>query len=309
MENRVIELKGVSISARTKRSISYIIQDMNFTVNAGEMMAIVGESGCGKTMTAMSILGLLPSNCNANGEILLENKNLLALRKREIHYLRGRDVVLIPQNGSEFLNPVLKVRYQIFETLRSNGMRSKKEMEKKAVQLLREVGFADPKAVLDQYPFQLSGGMAQRVILAIGLSSSPKLVIADEPTRGVDNNNTKLFLDQLNRVFTKSAVIIITHSIDLALQCDKLLVMYAGRVMEYGNSDMILSHTTHPYTKNLISALPSNGFQVNAEERCDSQEEKGCPFYSMCPKAAQKCAEEIPPLVMTSTGQRRCYFG
>lgn len=307
MEKHVLELKNMSVTAETKNGTSKIIQDICFTADKGDRLAIVGESGCGKTMTAMAIFGLLPANCHATGKIFLNGINLLELKPKEMNALRGKDFAFIPQNGSEFLNPVLKIKYQMFETLRANGMKKKQDMLAKATDLLYQVGFEHPETILNKYSFQLSGGMAQRVILAIGLSSSPRLVIADEPTRGVDEKNALLFLDRLDQSFKDSAVIIITHSIDIAERCNKIAVMYAGMIMEYGDAKKILQQTVHPYTQSLINALPENGFEV-CKNQNDVQSETGCPFYTQCPKARTICAEKIPQLHQVDTVWRRCFF-
>lgn len=259
----MLKVKNLAIEAEYKDGNAKIVRNISFEVNNGERLGIVGESGCGKTMTAMSILGLLPDNCWASGEIYLEDKNILSLTKREMKALRGRDIVLIPQSGSDFLNPVFKVRTQIYETLKRTRLYTKKEYEDVASKLLKKVGFNNPKEVMDRYPFQLSGGMAQRVILAIGLAVSPKVVIADEPTRGIDDETAELFLQELESIFPKSAVIVITHNIAVASSCDKLLVMRDGTIMEYGECKGIINSPKNQYTKALLNALPSNGLCVD----------------------------------------------
>ena len=307
MEKHILELKNVFVTAETKSGSSTIIQDIGFTADKGDRLAIVGESGCGKTMTAMAIFGLLPGNCHAAGKIYLNGKNLLELKPKEMNALRGKEFAFIPQNGSEFLNPVLKIKYQMFETFKANGINKKRDMLAKAIDLLYQVGFENPETILNKYSFQLSGGMAQRVILAIGLSSSPQLVIADEPTRGVDEKNALLFLDSLDESFQNSAVILITHSIDIAGRCNKIVVMYAGMIMEYGDAKEILRQAVHPYTQSLIHALPENGFEIY-QNPDGIQSETGCPFYAQCPMAKNICAEQIPQLHQVDTVWRRCFF-
>ena len=307
MEKHVLELKDVSVTAKTKSGMSTIIHDICFTADKGDRLAIVGESGCGKTMTAMAIFGLLPGNCHATGKIYLNGKNLLELKPKEMNAFRGKEFAFIPQNGSEFLNPVLKIKYQMFETLKANGIKKKRDMFAKATNLLYQDGLENPETILNKYSFQLSGGMAQRVILAIGLSSSPQLVIADEPTRGVDEKNALLFLDRLDDSFQNSAVILITHSIDIAERCNKIAVMYAGMIMEYGDAKVILQQAAHPYTQSLINALPENGFNIY-QNPAGVSSETGCPFYAQCPKAKNICTEQIPKLHQVDTVWRRCFF-
>lgn len=265
----MLKVNKLSIEADYKDGKAKIVKDISFEVKKGEWLGIVGESGCGKTMMAMSILGLLPENCKASGDIYLEEENLLSMTKSESKDLRGKEIVLIPQSGSDFLNPVFKVKTQIYESIKRAGVYKKNEYKAVACELLRKVGFSNPEEVMDQYPFQLSGGMAQRVILAIGLLASPNVVIADEPTRGIDDDTAELFLKELESVFTDSAVIVITHNISVASICHKLLVMKDGKVMEYGDCKKIINNPENSYTKALLGALPSNG--LNVEEYMEDE--------------------------------------
>lgn len=304
----VISVSHLSVKANFKKGIREIISDISFSIEKGERLAIVGESGCGKTMTALAIFGILPDNCEALGEVLLDNENLLALSEREMNKRRGDSLVLIPQSGADFLNPVLTVRYQIAETLKKAGTQKKQALKNESIALLRRVGFQDPEEVLNKYPFQLSGGMAQRVILAIGLALSPKLVIADEPTRGIDDETSKLYFAQLADIFSNSAVIMITHNISVAINCQKLLVMYAGEWMEYGDTQTILKAPVHPYTQSLIGALPDNGFVISASFLPDdhSHSRQGCPFYGRCPSALDSCKISKPKTTVKNGIFRRC---
>lgn len=297
------------IDAKIDKSVSHIVKDLTFAVAQGERLAIVGESGCGKTMTAMSLFGLLPQNCAARGNVLLDGQELLRLPPKRMRKMRGKNLVLIPQSGADFLNPVLRVGVQMGETLRKNGVPGA-SVRREACALLEQVGFAQPEEVLGKYPFQLSGGMAQRVILAIGLACRPQLVVADEPTRGIDDETSALYLDQLSTMFQQSAVVVITHNIAVARRCQNLLVMYAGELMEYGSSAEILDHPTHPYTKSLIEALPENGFQVSgaALHYCRAHAARGCPFHHRCAQAQQRCSHENPPAQQCGTVMRRCFY-
>jgi ABC-type dipeptide/oligopeptide/nickel transport system ATPase component len=212
-------------------------------------------------MTALSLLGLLPGNCRATGTARLDGTDLLALGEGELKKRRGRELALIPQSGGAFLNPVFTVRSHLYETLRKAGIKGAGELRRESLSLLRRAGFQEPEDALGKYPFQLSGGMAQRVVLAIGLAFSPKLVIADEPTRGIDEETAGLFLAELERAFPRSAVIIITHNIGLAKTCSRLLVIHDGRMIEYGDSEAVFRASRHPYTKSLIDGLPENGLR------------------------------------------------
>lgn len=250
----LLEVENLSIRARTREGETLIVRGLSFKADKGSRFGIVGDSGGGKTMTAMSLFGLLPANCYASGRALLEGRDLLSLNEKELRELRGRELVLIPQSGGAFLDPVMTVRSHLRETLRRSGIRDRKTLEKRSLELLGRAGFTDPEEVLGKYPFQLSGGMAQRVVLAIGLAGKPKLVIADEPARGIDGESAALFLAELDRAFPGSAVIIITHNIGLAKSCGALMVIHGGAMVEYGESKRILGAPRHPYTKSLLGA-------------------------------------------------------
>ncbi len=285
------------IDAELKNGNTRIVNGLSFSIAQGEQLAIVGESGCGKTMTAMAIFGLLPLNCHATGSVTLDGKNLLSLKEKQINTLRGRKIVLIPQSGADFLNPAIKIREQIYETLRKAGIKEKCELQSRAENLLVRAGFDKPAEIMEKYPFQLSGGMAQRIVLAIGLAFSPRLVIADEPTRGIDDETASLFIGQLGEMFHDSAIIVITHNISVAGTCHNILVMHTGEMMEYGKADTILNTPNHPYTRSLIDALPLNGFKIYAATNSERAiTKKGCPFFIRCPKGTDDCMEGNLPV-------------
>ena len=307
---KILSVTGLSINSQLKHGSHCIVNDLSFDLEKGETLAIVGESGCGKTMTALSIFGLLPENCTASGIISFENANLLSASEKDLNKMRGVDFVLIPQSGADFLNPGLKIRTQIYETLKKTGLRSKQLLEKTACDLLSRVSFQNPDSILNKYPFQLSGGMAQRVVLAMGLAFSPKLVVADEPTRGIDSKTSIAYLKELTSVFQDSGIIIITHDISVAEYCKNIFVMYAGECMEYGDCTQILGSPSHPYTKSLISALPINGFALDFPNVSLSQTDpqNGCAFCSQCPHSNKNCTLNKPPVHIVNQTKVRCHY-
>lgn len=251
-----VSVEKLNISAKLKDgSQNAIVKDLSFSIPDGKRLAIVGQSGCGKTMTAMAILGLLPDNCRAEGAVSLSEKNLFELPPRARRDMLGTQIVYIPQSGADFLNPSLRVRSQMYETLKQNGV-PKTERKAVAESLLRKVGFDDADRVLNAYPFQLSGGMCQRVVMAIASSGNPSLVIADEPTKGIDKDNTALFLQNLDKLFSGASVLLITHDISVAAECDRILVMRDGRLEEIGDTAEVLSHPASTHTHELICDLP-----------------------------------------------------
>lgn len=245
-------VEKLHIEARLKGGVkAEIVHSSSFFVKKGTKLALVGRSGCGKTMTAMSILGLLPQNCAASGSVTWNGTELLSMPKADRRKLLGREFVLIPQSGADFLNPSLTVRRQMGEALARLGV-PHSARRGRMEELLHGAGFDEPERILKSYPFQLSGGMAQRVVMAIASAGSPGLVIADEPTRGVDRDNTRLFLDNLDSMFGSAAVLLITHDISVAAQCDYILVMDNGRIIEWGDSNEILTNPKELGTHNLI---------------------------------------------------------
>lgn len=264
----LLTVENLSVYVKqTGRNVK-IVREMSFVACSGQRLAIVGESGSGKSMTALAILGLLPQGCYAAGQVLFAGKNLLKMTETEMNKLRGRELVLIPQSGSDFMNSSLTVGSHFRETLRRLGVYRKENIMARSCELLSAVGFSEPWEILKKYPFQLSGGMAQRVVMAIGMAGEAHLVIADEPTRGVDDETAATFMDGIKDSFTDAAIIIITHNISVAKACERLLVMRGGEILEYGDTCEILANPTHPYTRDLIDALPENGLKVTGHP-CD----------------------------------------
>lgn len=247
---------NLSIKAVMADGIKPVVRKLSFEVREGEPLAIVGESGCGKTMTALAMFGLLPDNCTGEGSVKLNGEELIGLSERRINRLRGDSIVYVPQNGADFLNPSLKIITQMGESLRKNGIKNRLVRKYAAANLLQNVGIDDAMNVLNKYPFQISGGQAQRVALAISMCGNPRLVIADEPTKGIDDKTADLFLDKLDEVFSRACIIIITHNIAVARRCAYTLVMKDGVLQEYGKTSDVLDNPQADYTKKLLAALP-----------------------------------------------------
>lgn len=302
----LLDVKHLTITAEMSKGTKTIVSDLSFSLAKGERLAVVGESGCGKTMTAMSVMGLLPANCKATGEIVFDGTDLLSRRgARKLRTLRGEKIMLVPQSGGEFLNPSIRISTQIYESLRKRGVHGRNALRAAARGLLREVGISDAEEILDKYPFQLSGGQAQRVVLAIAASGDAELVIADEPTKGIDEETAQLFLGKIDELFPSAAVIIITHNVRVASDCDKTLVMYKGEIMEYGDTRSVLGNPSHPYTQSLIAALPDRGFGVYPRLREPSP--AGCVFSDRCPYADDECFAAKPVSVNRDGTVRRCF--
>ena len=273
-----------AISAKLSRGERVLLRDVSFSLSSGERLAVIGETGSGKTMLALSILGLLPANVRMQGGNIQLDGAALPTGKR-LQTLRGDRIVYIPQNGAEFLLPSRTVRKQLYDSLKKLGL-PRKDLPALAAEKLRLAGFDAPEAVLDQYSFQLSGGMAQRVTIALAACSRASLLIADEPTNGLDEAGRAQFFALLDSIFPDAAKLIITHDPSAAARCDRVLVLCGGRMLETGTADAVLSAPRHPYTKALLAAQVANGMQPSPILR---EGVSGCPFYARCPEADTAC--------------------
>ena len=278
----VLAYESGVISAQLERSSKVLVSDVCFQMEEGQSLALIGETGSGKTMTALSIMGLLPRN------VTMERGRIDFLGQDIRHNARkmlGNKIVYIPQNGLEFLNPSRKIRQHLYDNLKRLGV-PRSHWDAQAKEKLLLAGFPAPEEVLDQYPFQLSGGMAQRVTIAISACSHAALIIADEPTNGLDEAGKQRFMELLAQVFPQAAKLIITHDIGLAELCDETLVLCGGRMMEKGPSHRVLHAPRNRYTCALITSLVKNGMQETPNLRVESG---FCPFYRRCPQAKDSC--------------------
>lgn len=273
-----------TISAKLSRGDRVLLHNVSFSLSPGERLAVIGETGSGKTMLALSILGLLPANVRMrDGCVQLDGAALPT--GKQLQTLRGDRIVYIPQNGAEFLLPARAVRKQLYDGLKKLGL-PRKDFPAFAAEKLHLAGFDAPETVLDKYPFQLSGGMAQRVTIALAACSRARLLIADEPTNGLDEAGRAQFFALLDSIFPDAAKLIITHDISVASRCDRVLVLCGGQMLETGTSAAVLSAPRHPYTKALLTAQVANGMQPSPVLR---EGVSTCPFYARCPEADTAC--------------------
>jgi len=303
----LLEVHGLATAFEHEHGAARAVDGVSFTLEAGQVLGLVGESGCGKSVTALSLMRLVPLPGRVvAGEVLLEGRELLALPEREMRRLRGPGMAMIFQEPMTSLNPVLRVGSQIAEAVRIHGGVGRRAAWDRAVELLGEVGIPEPATRARDYPHQLSGGMRQRVMIAMAISCSPKVLIADEPTTALDVTIQAEILDLLRtlRERHRMAVLLITHDLGVvAEQADAVAIMYAGRIVEYANVFEIFDRPLHPYTQALFRSMPSLGGRRERLEAIGGQVPdpfhlpSGCAFRDRCPRAVAMCATAVPPLV------------
>jgi len=289
----------------TRTGLIKAVNDVSFSIAQGETLALVGESGCGKSMTALSLLRLLPEPGRiVGGEVFLDGRDLLRLPDVEMRRIRGNDISMIFQEPMTALNPVLRIGEQIAEVLRLHQGDTKQQALEKAAELLIQVGIADPKRRLRDYPHQLSGGQRQRIIIAMALACDPKLLIADEPTTALDVTIQAQIMDLLLELKQQRqmATLLISHDLGIvAGNADKLAVMYAGQIVEYGPVKKIFANPLHPYTQGLLECIPRLG-QKNSLATIPGQlpdlrkQLEGCLFLDRCPGPCAPCGHQTPEI-------------
>ncbi|MTT30567.1 ATP-binding cassette domain-containing protein [Terrilactibacillus sp. BCM23-1] len=311
----ILELKDLKVSFDTFSGEVQAVRGVNLTLQKGETLAIVGESGSGKSVTSKAIMGLIPSPPGRikGGEINFEGKNLLNYSKRDMQKIRGKEISMIFQDPMTALNPTMKIGAQIMEGLIKHQSMSKKDAKQRAIELLELVGIPNPTARVEQYPHQFSGGMRQRVVIAIALACNPKVLIADEPTTALDVTIQAQILDLMRDLQEKmeTAIILITHDLGVVANlAQKVAVMYGGKVVETGTVDEIFYNPKHPYTWGLLSSMPklhnhSNKLIAIPGTPPDlSDPPKGCPFAARCPHAMEVCTEYMPDYFEESDTQK-----
>jgi peptide/nickel transport system ATP-binding protein len=302
----LLDVRDLYLEFKTSRGRLKALNGISFGVRPGEVFGLVGETGCGKTVTGLSILRLLPrSALITRGQVIFEGQDLLTLNRGEIESLRGRKIAMIFQDPSSSLNPVFSVGSQIVRVIRQHMQVSKQAATEKALEVLATVGLPDVERILGSYPHQLSGGMQQRVMIAMALSCNPRLLIADEPTTALDVTIQAQIL-KLLRDLQKTyniAVILITHNLGvIAHTCDRLAVLYAGRVAESGTTSDIFNLPHHPYTRGLMAAIPHPGSRgkrmaaIPGTVPSNPGALTGCPFAPRCEYAFDRCRVETPAL-------------
>ena len=316
----LLEVKNLKTHFFTMEGVVKAVDGVSYELNEGETLGLVGESGCGKSVSALSVMRLIPDPPGKiiDGEILLDGEDILKIDMEGMREVRGAKIAMVFQEPMTSLNPVLTVERQITETLQLHMGMSKLESQRESVNLLTRVGIPDPEMRIKQYPHQFSGGMRQRVMIAMALSCNPRLIIADEPTTALDVTIQAQILDLMKSLTTELgvALIVITHNLGVvARYADRVNIMYAGKVIERGEAHEIYSNPRHPYTVGLLRSVPRLDLPRRAKlDPIEGQPPDlinlppGCAFRERCRWAIDKCATDTPELVETSDGHLSACF-
>jgi peptide/nickel transport system ATP-binding protein len=318
MADPVLEVRELVTEFRTDRGVVRAVDGVSFEIQPRGTLGVVGESGCGKSVTALSIMRLVasPPGRVASGKVMYAGRDLLALAPAEMRAIRGNRIAMIFQEPMTSLNPVFTAGEQVAEAVRLHQKKSRSEARTIAIEMFRLVGIPSPEERIDAYPHQLSGGMRQRVMIAMALACKPDLLIADEPTTALDVTIQAQILDLLRRLQRElgMSILLITHDLGVVAEtCDEVVVMYAGRVVERARTETLFAGPRHHYTAGLLRSVPDAGGQerlVEIKGMVPGLHElpKGCKFVDRCAAAEQRCRDEEPALVALGATQVRCHF-
>ncbi len=314
----LLMVENLRIEIPTRRGTLVAVDDVSFHIDEGEVLGVVGESGAGKSLTGAAIIGLLEPPCHvAAGKIVFEGRDIANLPYEKLRRIRGREIGMVFQDPLTSLNPLYTVGRQLTETIRTHTDMGERAARTRAVELLSEVGIPAPERRIDQYPHEFSGGMRQRVVIALALAVNPRLVIADEPTTALDVSIQAQIISLLKRLCREhgAAVMLITHDMGvIAETADRVAVMYAGRVAEVGPVRDVIKDARHPYTHGLMGSIPMVGHDVARLTQIDGAMPRltaipqGCAFNPRCPKAFARCRQERPDLIHVGATRAACWL-
>jgi peptide/nickel transport system ATP-binding protein len=318
MPSVLLEVEHLRIEIPTRSSVLVAVDDVSFAIAEGEVLGVVGESGAGKSLTGAAIIGLLEPPCRiAGGAVRFAGRRIDDLPYEALRRIRGREIGMVFQDPLTSLNPLYTVGRQLVETIRSHSRLGERQARARAIELLGEVGIPAPRRRVDQYPHEFSGGMRQRVVIALSLCANPRLVIADEPTTALDVSIQAQIIALLKKLCREhgAAVMLVTHDMGvIAETADRVAVMYAGRIAEIGPVRDVVLHGGHPYTQGLMASIPVVGHDMTRLRQIDGAMPRltdipsGCAFHPRCPQAFDRCYQERPELMPVGTSQAACWL-
>ena len=316
--SNILSIKDLDVVYGTANGRLHVLREVSLEIAEGEIMAIVGESGCGKSTLVNALISLLPDNAEiVNGTVEIAGTEMTSLKGRELNRLRSRELGVVFQDPFSALDPLYRIERQFYETLNIKEKVSKEQAHSLTAAMLRSCGIADPEEIMRKYPDELSGGLRQRVMIAMALINEPKLLIADEPTTALDVTVQKEILDLLKKLAKEKQLVVlfVTHSLDVAATiADRISVFYAGRVVEHGRTGDIFHFPMHPYTQALLKTIPSIEYgkrerklmPIEGEMFSFRNDDVGCSFAPRCPYATDKCFNNVPEEKGTETHRYRC---
>jgi peptide/nickel transport system ATP-binding protein len=314
----LLDVENLVVEFPTRRGVLRAIDDVSFSIGAGEVLGVVGESGAGKSLTGAAIIGLLePPGRVAGGKILLEGKRIDTLSPEQMRPIRGKQIGAIFQDPLTTLNPLYSIGRQLVETMQTHLRLSDRDARERAIKWLEEVGIPAARQRIDAYPHEFSGGMRQRVVIALALCAEPKLVIADEPTTALDVSIQAQIITLLKRLARDhgTSIMLVTHDMGvIAETADRVAVMYAGRIAEIGPVREVVKHAAHPYTEGLMGSIPSLEHRVERLRQIDGAMPRltaiprGCAFNPRCTKVFDRCREDRPDLLEAGVTRAACWL-
>lgn len=304
----LLRIRDLSVTFDTLRGPFKAIEDIDLDLDEGETLAIVGESGCGKSVLGHATMRLFDDIATVKGSVLFKGQDVYSMDKSSLMALRGKAISLVPQSPSTSFNPVLKIGDQIKELIEKNGTESGSATKQRALDFLAKAGFSDPVSIYNSYPHRLSGGMCERALIAMAVSVEPQLIIADEPTKGLDALSRKGLLALLHKMAQGASMIMITHDFKAAATCKRMAVMYSGEIVEEGQTSSLLNFPKHYYTRGLLEAQPSRAMQpIKGRHTLLSHRDAGCRFRERCDAADMICKTHPRLHKLDGTGKVRCH--
>ena len=307
----ILKLTRLKVHFPTEDGVVKAVNTVDLEIANGERLGLIGETGCGKTVLGMSIIRLLQLATKVEGKIVYKGKDLLKLSEEEMRKIRGKEIAMILQNPTTSLNPVLKVGDQIAEAIQLHQGLNKKEAKEKAIEMLEAVRIPSPEKRANEYPHEFSGGMKERAMIAMALACDPSLIIADEPTKGLDVTIKMQIVKLMKEVTKRKSMLFITHDLGVAAEiCDNIAVMYAGELVEYAKTEDIFKNPLHPYTQGFLNSLPNRGLKpIRGMSPSLIDLPSGCRFHPRCDSAKEICKTEHPEMVEKENGHHvRCFL-